>query len=167
MAYTLNSGIEKSGLDNTQRSLMVSLPIIALILSFGAIHKHNPGNPPPVSTHIIPVVSSLSVAGTSGGKGGGPSNPPAAVGSGGTSGAQQSSTSAPTTGGSSLGSTTGIVGGKGGGPTGSGGGVAIPDCSINQVATVTCVVPECPPEVTLSPGQKAVLGLNGTCLVVN
>jgi hypothetical protein len=53
----------------------------------------------------------------------------------------------------------------GGGPTG--GTTTIPNCSIGQIATVNCMVPACSPTVTLAPGQKAILGVGGTCVVLN
>jgi len=173
VAYTLNSGIESNGLDNTQRSLLMGLPIIALVLSFGAIHKHNPGGSPPVSTHTIPVVSSLSMTTPSSGSGGtSSSSPPGTAGSGSAPSSNQSPAvvaggSGSSLTGSSLGSTGGTVGGRGGGPTGGSGGTSLPDCSVEQIATVTCQVPACSPEVTLAPGQKAVLYLDGTCAVLN
>lgn len=174
MSYSLNRGIEDEGLDNTQRGLLIGLPAIALILSFGAVHKHNINNPV-TSPNTIPVVSTLKFGDGSsdntGSAGNTGSNPQAAASasSAASAPAYTSPTSAatsPISSGTSSG-TTGVIGGMGGGPTGGGGGVSLPDCSIGQIATVNCVVPACSPPVTLAPGQKAILGLDGTCIVVN
>jgi hypothetical protein len=197
MSYTLNRGVDKDGLDNTQRGLLIGLPAIALILGLGAFHSHNPGGHAGASAHTIPVVSALSTGAKSGGSGpaAGGTNPGGAgsgAGSNGSAGGTAAAVSGTTTGfGGGTGTTTGtattsgVVGGMGGGPTGGttgggttggtgggtggtgGGTTTLPDCSLDQIATVTCQVPACSQPVTLQPGQKAILSLDGTCIVLN
>jgi hypothetical protein len=178
MAYTINQGYQESHVfDKVQRGLLFGLPALALILSFGALRHHSAvNNPAGQNAKLIPIVSSLSNGskpdsqnnGNSSSPSGGnsaPGNP-----SGGVSGLTAGNAASSPTGTSSP-----LVGGMGGGPTGggttggTGGGttVTIPDCSLNQIATITCRVPACSPEVTLAPGQKAILGIGGTCVVVN
>jgi hypothetical protein len=177
MAYTINEGYQESrDFDKIQRGLLFGLPALALILSFGALRHHNAvNNPAGQNAKLIPIVSSLS----SGNKPGSDSSGNASSPSGGNSvpgGSSSSSPSLTTSNVASSPSSTSspLVGGMGGGPTGggtsggTGGSIAtIPDCSINQIATVTCRVPACSPEVTLAPGQKTILGIGGTCIVVN
>jgi hypothetical protein len=186
MSYSLNRGVDGDGLDNTQRGLLIGLPAIALILGFGAFHKQSPSGQ--VSASTIPVVSSLRTSGGSNGNGSSANNTPTGTGTSATD-TSGSATGAATAGSASTGvaggtvSTTsggtasgGVVGGRGGGPTTGGGtggttvgggGTTIPTCSLNQVATVNCMVPACSPAVTLAPGQKAILGVAGTCVVLN
>jgi len=176
MAYTLNQGIDNGGLDRVQRSLLVGLPAIVLILTVGALlHGGGVNNPATGGAIVIPIVSTVKTP--SGSQSG---SSPAG---GGSSAGMAANTSAPAAGSSALafgsltpaatsGNSGGVVGGRGGGPTGgsgssTGGGVSLPDCSINQVAANACQVPACSPEVSLSAGQKAILGLDGTCAVVN
>lgn len=187
MAYTLNRGIDTGGLDRIQRGLLIGLLAIAVILSFGAVlHRGNVNNPAGNSTKVIPIVSTLKVNnGSAGSKNSeGSSTPPSSASSGASlQGSSLSpaagSTSSPIASGGGSGGTTssggtssgGTIGGRGGGPIGgsggSTGGVTIPDCSLNQIASVTCRVPACSPAVTLSPGQKAILGVGGACVVLN
>lgn len=179
MAYTINRGYsQEHGLDRLQRALLIGLPALALILSFGAIKNDSPTNPAGANAKTIPIVSSLSNSTDKSGsenKGNNPSssNTPSVTGPANTasSGAVQISSLSTSPSGTSSSSFTPIVGGKGGGPTGgtstSGGGATIPNCSLDQIATVTCQVPACSPAITLSPGQKAILGIDGTCIVVN
>lgn len=177
MSYTLNRGTEGDGLDNTQRGLLIGLPAIALALSFGAIHKNSAHNPAGVSPTTVPVVSTLSFGDGSSDNSSSTnntgSNPQPAGAASSAAGvpaytAPISTTVAPpASSGSGSGTTGGIIGGRGGGPTGGGGGTSLPDCSIDQIATVNCVVPACSPAVTLAPGQKAILGLSGACVIVN
>ncbi|MBX4188787.1 hypothetical protein KW792_01675 [Candidatus Saccharibacteria bacterium] len=183
MAYSLNHGVDNDGVDNTQRSLLIGLPAIALVLSFGAIKHHANNGNTAQSAKTIPVVSSLSAGGdkpngdnTNSSPGNIPSSATPASSNILSSTSQRSSTSTGTISGTNSGTTstggsggTTPVGGRGGGPTGGGGGsgVTVPDCSIGQIATVNCRVPACSPAVNLSPGQKAILGLAGTCIVVN
>jgi hypothetical protein len=175
MAYSLNHGVENEGVDSTQRSLLIGLPAIALVLSFGAIKHHaTNGTSAAQNAKTIPIVSSLSAgndnpSGSSNGSGSGSDASTAALAASNTSSTSSQASSVGT--GTSPGSTSGSnsttpVGGRGGGPIG-GGGVTLPDCSIGQIATVNCRVPACSPEVNLSPGQKAILGVAGTCIVVN
>jgi hypothetical protein len=179
MAYTINRGYsQEHGLDRLQRGLLIGLPAIALILSFGAIRHHSTTSPVGTNAKTIPIVSSLSNSTDKSGsdnKGNNSSgnNTPTASSSANPASSETGqisslSTSPSSTSGSGF---TPIVGGKGGGPTGgtgtSGGGATIPDCSLNQIATVTCQVPACSPAVTLQPGDKAILGVDGTCLIVN
>jgi hypothetical protein len=181
MAYTLNQGVGSSNsrFDHVQRTLLVGLPALALALLIGAIISHHASKSPAgAAPQIIPVVSAANTSGfnSSAGNGGNNSSD---------KGASTNSLSATTSaqiagGGSALGSspvspgmtTSGpggsgsVVGGRGGGSGGTG-GTSIPDCTLDQIATVTCMVPACSPPVTLAPGQKAILGVNGTCVVVN
>lgn len=174
MAYTINQGYQQDRrLDWLQRGLLIGLPILALILSFGAFrHNGSPGGSTSQNPKLIPIISSLSDGKGSGIKSNSGSSSPSG-GSASTGTTPSSSTlsgPAGNTGGGTISNpgTTPIVGGRGGGPTGGSGGiVSIPDCSLNQLATVTCKVPACSPELTLQPGQKAILGINGTCVVVN
>lgn len=100
--------------------------------------------------------TSGGTGGIVGGMGGGPTG--ATSGSGGTT----TGSGGGTTGGTGGGGTTGGTGG-GGGSTGG----ALPSCSLGQIATVNCLVTACSPPITLAPGQKAILGLDGTCVVLN
>lgn len=186
MAYSIEQGYFKPRkLDRTQRGLLIGLPIIALLLAFGALRgSDSNNNSGDQGAKRIPVVSTLSVSSnkpnsgsdnSSSGSAGSATPQPS-----GTSSIQGSSPTSPggaaTTGGST------VIGGMGGGPTGgtSGGGTtggggatgggttsALASCSIGQIATVNCQVPACTPTVTLAPGQKAILGVNGTCIVLN
>lgn len=187
MAYTINHGYhQERRLDWLQRGLLIGLPVLALILIFGSLRSNNSrGGTTSHNPKLIPIISSLSDGsgtGTSGTRGANSGS--SSLGGSPSAGTNTSSLSgtASNTGGSTVtssGSTTPIVGGRGGGPTGgtsgstggstsgSGGTVSIPDCSLDQIATVTCQVPACSPEVTLQPGQKAILGIGGTCIVVN
>jgi hypothetical protein len=199
MSYTLASGVQPGGVDNVPRSLLLGLPIIALILSFGAIHHRNSFEPP-VSAKSIPIAAksiqpggaknNTSKPGTPSGGPGGSSSPSLGGGGGsltvssggsglgaasGTGSSLGSSTVAPT-GGTGGGGGTATGGGttsggttSGGGTAGGtgGGGTSLPTCSIGQIATVNCEVPACSPPAFLTAGQKAILGLDGTCLIVN
>src|ERR1700755_2895864 len=60
MAYSINRGLRDESVDNTQRSLLIGLPAIALVLSFGAIKHHANTNVAAQNAKTIPVVSSLS-----------------------------------------------------------------------------------------------------------
>jgi hypothetical protein len=171
MSYSVNHGVDKEGMDNTQRGLLIGLPAIALALSFGAI-KHHPssGTSGGQNPKLIPVVSSLSTGAPPGSNTTNSGNTPAPSTNSPSvanfsSQTSTGSLSSATPSGGSTGTTT-PIGGRGGGPTG-GGGTTLPDCSLDQIATVTCQVPACSPEVTLMPGQKAILGVDGTCVVLN
>jgi hypothetical protein len=181
MAYTLNQGYEDSrGLDRIQRGLLIGLPAIALVLTLGAwSHRHSAQNPQ-AGAKNIPIVSTLGLSADNPGSGGSDagssgitSNTSAPTGGGAdlnsaSSGALVSSGSAAPVNPGGGGSGAPVVGGRGGGPTGGNGGVVtITDCSLNQIATVNCRVPACSPEVTLAPGQKAILGVTGSCVVLN
>lgn len=187
MAYTLASGVQPEGVDNVPRSILLGLPLIALLLSFGAIHHRNSLDAP-VSAKEIPIAAKAIQPGgkNNSSKPGTPSG-----GSGGSSGAGLSAADTSLTaasGGSNLGATSGggstlsstttaPTGGTGGGTTSGGGsttggtggsgGTTLPTCSIGQIATVDCVVTACSPPVYLASGQKAILGLDGTCIIVN
>jgi hypothetical protein len=179
MAYTINQGLyEEHGLDRLQKGLLIGLPLLVLILSFGAFRHHKAANSPAVqSAKTIPIVSSLSSDTDKSGSGN--SDSAASPGGGnsesGTGSGQIQAAGAVPGGGTSSSAGTPLVGGRGGGPTGGtggtsgsvGGSTTIPDCSLNQIATVNCRVPACSPEVTLAPGQKAILGVAGACVVVN
>lgn len=189
MAYTLSQGVGAEGLDRTQRGLLVGLPALILALTIGALlHHGTPNSPAAGGAKVIPIVSTIK---TSSGNPGADSSDASSKGIAAAtsapvgSSANLNSGSISSSGGSAGGGTTssgggsgGVVGGRGGGPTGggatgggttggTGGAVSIPDCSLNQIATVNCRVPACSPEVSLAPGQKAILGLAGTCIVVN
>lgn len=186
MAYSIRHGIDKDGMDNTQRGLLIGLPAIALVLSFGA--AHHAGSPKPKQTaKTIPVVSSLQTSGAPdnnvGGSGStnassasssGSSASGAPVSGGSVSGGSTSGSGSATggsggAGGSGGSGSTGGTGGSGGttGGLGGGGTAPLPDCSIGQVATVNCRVPSCTPTAILAPGQKAILSINGTCVILN
>jgi hypothetical protein len=194
MAYTLNQGVEAGGMDRIQRSLLVGLPVLILVLTAGALLHRGNRNGQAAGTKTIPIVSTLKTssqhsganssdasskgiaADTAAPSAGSSSLDSGLVSSTGGSGGTSSA-------GTSSGGTSGVVGGRGGGPAGgsggtsggtstggtgtSGGGVAIPNCSLNQVATVNCMVPACSPAVSLAPGQKAILGVGNTCIVLN
>jgi hypothetical protein len=180
MAYTIDQGYrEPHGLDRVQRGLLIGLPLLALALMFGAFRHHGSSNGTTgANAKLIPIVSTLSdstdKSSGSSGSSTGDSSTAASTGAAGSTGsgstAFQSSGSgavAPSGGGGS--SPAPVVGGMGGGPTGGSGGgsVVVPNCSIGQIATVNCMVPACTPAVNRAPGQKAILGVGGTCIVVN
>lgn len=183
MAYTIDKGFrERHGLDRVQRALLVGLPALILLLVVGAlINQGNPASGPAgQSAKTIPIVSSLSHGNgkpdSGNNSGNTPSNSSPATGGStvAASSAPKALSTAAFTGSSS--SSAPLVGGRGGGPTGgttssggttSGGGTLLPDCSLDQIATVTCQVPACGPGFTISPGQKAILGATGTCIIIN
>lgn len=166
MAYTINRGYQDNhGFDRIQRGLLIGLPAIALILSFGAIRHHNPANTSAgENAELIPVVSSLSGNSDKDDTGTGDSNSSNTGGSNtsatGGGNVQGANTTVPSGGGTQA--PAPVTGGMGGG-----GSTTIPDCSLNQIATVNCMVTSCSPPVTLAPGQKAILGVTGTCIIVN
>ena len=180
--YSVAAGTSPDWEETAWRARYV-LPIVLLLfilslLLFGFLNnpKGQPGKTvnKPVSITSIPVTPAKATGGKGGsGKGGGSSQPVSATSaqgtntSGGSTSLGYTSISGGTTSGSGGGGTTG---GMGGGPTGGGtggGGSILPTCSLGQIATVTCVVTQCTPEVTLSSGQKAILGTDGTCIVLN
>ena len=184
MAYTLSRGVQSLNgrSQDAQRRLLVGIPILVLAIILLAIfarhsQKSNRG------AQVIPVVSAITTQNTSGKGGNNKSSPGGNSGSNPTAASSQSAggtqslgfgSATPISSGSNVsgtGGTTGVIGGMGGGPTGgggtSGGGTTLPNCSIDQIATVTCLVTQCSPAVTLAPGQKAILGVDGTCVVVN
>lgn len=58
MSYTLNRGVEADNSKNIQRGLLIGLPLIALLLSFGSLRdRTSVGNSAAVEPSVIPVVS--------------------------------------------------------------------------------------------------------------
>lgn len=184
MAYTINQGYrEDHGLDRVQRGLLIGLPAIILLLSFGAIRHHNPiGNSGAQSAKLIPIVSSLSNGSTkpgssdNGGSSGANSSATTSASAGTTGGSAQTSGSLATTGsgGSTTSSGSTLVGGRGGGPiSGTTGGTGtttpttFPCVDATTGVTVTCTYQTCTPPLSLATGQKAYLTTTGTCIVVN
>jgi hypothetical protein len=153
------------------------LPVLALILSFGAFrHSTSPGTTTSQNPKLIPIISSLSGgsnAGTSTANDSSPGSSGLSTG-GPSAGASTSSLSGATGGGTaSSGSTTPIVGGRGGGPTGgtSGTGGTTVTTSVIGIGTTctttTCTVTGCSQPETISDGQKVLAGLGGTCTVID
>jgi hypothetical protein len=159
MAYTLNQGYHaEHNFDRLQRGLLVGLPAIALILSFGAIwHHQTADNPASVNPKTIPIVSTLSNSKDSSGSNGQSNRSAGESGTSGVSGAANTSASSlgstGTTGGSS--GTTSTIGGMGGGPaTGSGG--ILP---INESLYI--------PPLDAQAGGKSLVNTSGTTVNLN
>lgn len=59
MSYTLNRGVETDNSNNVQRGLLIGLPILALLLTFGSIRQQTSvGNSVTNEPEVIPLVSS-------------------------------------------------------------------------------------------------------------
>jgi hypothetical protein len=179
MAYTLTSGVQPEGIDNVPRSLLLGLPVIALILSFGAIAHRNALESPVASAKAIPIAakaiqpggknnnsgsnssSSNSNTGASAGTAAAGGSSAAAGSSLAASGGGSSSLSAaPSSGGSSLTSSTTPTGGMGGGgTTSSGGSTSGGTLPVSQTVTV--------PPVDLQAGDKTLLSTSGSTIYVN
>jgi hypothetical protein len=179
MAYTLTSGVQPEGIDNVPRSLLLGLPVIALILSFGAIAHRNALESPVASAKAIPIAAKAIQPGGKNNNTGSNSSSPnsntgasagtaAAGGSSATSGSSlaasgggsSSLSAAPSSGGSSLTSSTTPTGGMGGGTTSSGGGsTSGGTLPVNQTVTV--------PSVDLQAGDKTLLSTSSSTIYVN
>lgn len=182
MTYRLNQGVSGDN-ETVQRGLLIGLPAIAILLSFGAIAHHQPSDNPVAGPKVIPVVSALShsadkSSGTNNGsaatknKGSG-ANGTSSTGSGvpGGNTTSYSISSAPTSSGSGI---TTIVGGRGGGPSPSGtsttsggsdsgstsstgsGGSTLP---LNTTLTI--------PPVSAGVGDKSLVDTSGTTITIN
>jgi hypothetical protein len=187
MKYTLRSGVEHQFLENLGDSLKIGLPLLAILLvtAYGISHagkEHKAQKPQTLGIYTIKTPNGTSGStNPSGSSSAASSNAPQAASSSTPTLASSTGSSSSSTGlaaqspASVVGGATGTVqnpappvGGMGGGPVGGGGGgTSIPNCSLGQIATFTCRVPACSPEVTLNPGQKAILGVTGTCVVIN
>jgi hypothetical protein len=180
MAYTLTSGVQPEGIDNVPRSLLLGLPVIALILSFGAIAHRNALESPVASAKAIPIAakaiqpggknnnsgsnssSSNSNTGASAGTaaaGGGPAASGSSLAASG--GGSSSLSAAPSSGGGSLTSSTTPTGGMGGGGTTSSGGGSTSGGTLPVSQTVTV------PPVDLQAGDKTLLSTSGSTIYVN
>src|SRR5689334_18109720 len=117
MAYTINQGYsENHSFDNVQRGLLVGLPALALILSFGAWrHNATVNNPAGENAKVIPIVSSLLNSQSSGNGQSNGSSGQSSSGAGTTASTASSTGSASGTSPTTAGSST-SVGGMGGGP---------------------------------------------------
>jgi hypothetical protein len=168
MAYTLNRGWQTEGFDRTQLGLLIGLPVLALLISFGA-WRHNPGSSSTDNAKVIPLVSEIkSAAATStdgSADGSGSSNQNSADSNSLTLGIAPGSTSMSVYPGvtsgssSSQGTVQGTTGGRGGGPsvssTPSSGGLL----PLNNNVVV--------PPVNIQAGGKPVVSGSGTTLYVN
>jgi hypothetical protein len=181
MAYTLTSGVQPEGIDNVPRSLLLGLPVIALILSFGAIAHRNALESPVASAKAIPIAAKAIQPGGKNNNTGSNSSSPnsntgasagtaAAGGSSATSGSSlaasggggsSSLSAAPSSGGSSLTSSTTPTGGMGGGGTTSSGGGSTSGGTLPVSQTVTV------PPVDLQAGDKTLLSTSGSTIYVN
>jgi hypothetical protein len=180
MAYTLTSGVQPEGIDNVPRSLLLGLPVIALILSFGAIAHRNALESPVASAKAIPIAAkaiqpggknnnSGSNSSSSNSNTGASAGTAAAGGSSATSGSSlaasgggsSSLSAAPSSGGSSLTSSTTPTGGMGGGGTTSSGGGSTSGGTLPVSQTVTV------PPVDLQAGDKTLLSTSGSTIYVN
>jgi len=177
MRYTFKSGVERRFSEKLKTSFRFILPLLAifvLVVLLGISSNSPTPKKKPLTLGIYTIKSD-----DGGSASGNNSNS-------GNSSSQDTSTSHPAAMSTSLPDTSGLAssgsnlpsGGLGGVPSsppstgstppaGGLGGGTVPTCSLNQIATYTCLVTQCTPNVTLNSGQKAILGLDGTCVVIN
>lgn len=172
MAYRLNQGIGNES-ETVQRGLLIGLPVVAILLSFGAIARHHSPSAA-ANPQVIPVISSLRHNDKSGGTSGSSAPSPSTAASGANGPAAGSSGTTNDSSGQSASSgtgTTSIIGGRGGGPTGgtsSSGGTGSSGTSASDTGgTLPLDTTLTIPPVSAGTGDKSLIDTSGTSVHIN